>query len=290
MEFKDKLKTYTDRIEAAMDRLLPATDLRPARIHQAMRYSMAAGGKRIRPILVVAANELCGGCHDPLPAAVAIECLHTYSLIHDDLPSIDNGDLRRGIPTCHVEFDEATAVLAGDALLTYAFQLLSRHYAENASLGLRLVSLLSETAGSATLIGGQVEDILGEKRQLNAEDLDFIHLNKTAALIETSLKMGAITGGANDAQIAKLAAYGRCIGLGFQIVDDILDATSDTETLGKDVGSDASLNKTTYVSLHGLDASKKQAAELAAKAENLCDELGADFLKDLAVFLNNRLN
>ena len=290
MEFKDKLKTYTDRFEAAMDRLLPAADLRPERIHQAMRYSMAAGGKRIRPVLAIAANELCGGSFDPFPAAVAIECLHTYSLIHDDLPAIDDGDLRRGTPTCHVKFDEATAVLAGDALLTYAFQLLSRHYADDANLGLRLVSLLSETAGSATLIGGQVEDILGEQRQLEADDLDFIHLNKTSALIETSLKMGAITGGANDEQIDKLAAYGRCIGLGFQIIDDILDATSDTETLGKNVGSDASLHKTTYVSLHGLDASKKYAADLAAKAEILCDELGADFLKDLAVFLNNRLN
>jgi len=290
MEFKDKFKTYADRFDEAMNRLLPSETQRPERIHQAMRYSMAAGGKRIRPVLAIAASELCGNANDPLPAAVAIECVHTYSLIHDDLPSIDDGDLRRGLPTCHVKFDEATAVLAGDALLTYSFQLLSRHYSDDAALAMKLVSLLSETAGSETLIGGQVEDILGEQRQISADGLDFIHLNKTSALIETSLKIGAAVGGGNAGQIEKLAEYGRCIGLGFQIIDDILDATSDAETLGKNVGSDASHNKTTYVSLHGLETSKKRAAELAEKAIALCDELGADFLKDLAAYLNDRLS
>ncbi len=290
MEFKEKLSTYVQEIENAFETLLPAESTRPSRIHEAMRFSLSAGGKRIRPALVLAASELFGDSIKAIPAAVAVECLHTYSLIHDDLPSMDDSDLRRGRPTCHNQFDEATAVLAGDALLTYAFQLLSRHYSEPAETGLRLIQILSETAGSERLIGGQMEDILGEERSLSEDELDFIHLNKTSALIEASLEMGATIGGANHEQIEAVRSYGRCIGLGFQIVDDILDATSDSQTMGKTVGADAASNKSTYVSIHGLEKSREYATALAKEAYQICDELDAGFLKDLAMYLNLRTN
>ena len=288
MEFKEKLSAYVAQVEEAFDELLPGENARPARIHSAMRYSLSAGGKRIRPALVLAAAERFDASRNAVPAAVAVECLHTYTLIHDDLPAMDNSDLRRGRPTCHVEFDEATAVLAGDALLTIAFELLSMRYAETPTVAVDLVRILSQASGSQRLIGGQMEDILGETRSLNEDELAYIHLNKTAALIEASLEMGAVIGGANPTQIESIRSYGRCIGLGFQIIDDILDATSDSNTLGKSVGADAAANKSTFVSLHGLEASRKHAASLAEQAYGICDELEMPFLKELALYLNNR--
>lgn len=290
MEFKEKLSTYVAEIELAFETLLPPEGTRPARIHQAMRYSLSAGGKRIRPALVLAACERFDRSRNAIPAAVAVECLHTYTLIHDDLPAVDNSPLRRGRPTCHIQFDEATAILAGDALLTYAFQLLSRHYASPSDRGIELIRALSEASSSERLIGGQMEDILGEQRILNQEELNFIHLNKTSALIEASLEMGAIIGGASSEQIDSIKSYGRCIGLGFQIVDDILDATSDTQTLGKSVGVDEASNKFTYVALHGLKKSRQYATELANEAYKICDDLDMPFLKDLAIYLNRRTN
>lgn len=292
MEFKENLRAYQSRVESAIDQYLPAEETRPQRIHQAMRYSMKAGGKRLRPVLVLAASELFPEPLDAMPAAIAVECLHTYSLIHDDLPSIDNADLRRGLPTSHKQFDESIAVLAGDALLTYSFQLLARHYSENASACARLVSELAETAGSERLIGGQVEDILGEGAPLSEETLNFIHLNKTAALIECCLVMGGIIGGATDPQIETLRSYGREIGVAFQIVDDILDATSDAETLGKNAGSDADLEKTTYIKIHGLETSRRLAAARTQKAVSLLTELPGNtaFLASLAAYLENRIN
>ena len=292
MEFKEKLRAYQSEVESAVDQYLPAEGTRPSRIHEAMLYSMRAGGKRLRPVLVLAANKLLNSPLDAMPAAIAVECLHTYSLIHDDLPSIDNADLRRGKPTSHKRFDESTAVLAGDALLTYAFQLLTRHYAETPDICAKLVSELAETAGSQRLIGGQVEDILGEGAPISEDTLNFIHLNKTSALIECCLAMGGIIGGASEEQLEALRSYGREIGIAFQIIDDILDATSDEATMGKSIGSDAALDKTTYVKIHGLEKSRELAAERTQKAISICETFPgeSEFLVGLASYLENRLS
>jgi geranylgeranyl pyrophosphate synthase len=252
-----------------------------------MRYSLEAGGKRLRPVLVLAAADLFAAPNlehdreasrseserenrgvpitDALPAAVAVECIHTYSLIHDDLPCMDNDDLRRGRPTSHRQFDEATALLAGDALLTHAFSILAENYA--APLALPLVRELAAAAGSRHLIGGQMEDLLAEKKSdTSADDLEFIHLNKTAAMIEVSLAMGGLIGGANETALSALRKAGRHLGLAFQILDDILDATADTVTLGKTAGKDAKAGKTTFVRLHGLERSRHRAAEESLRA------------------------
>lgn len=259
MDFAAQLQAYRARAEQGLDRLVPPAAHRPARLHEAMRYALLGGGKRLRPVLTLAAADLFGGSHDPVPAAVAIECVHTYSLVHDDLPCMDNDDLRRGRPTTHKQFDEATALLAGDALLTLAFELLSFNYPSDPGLG--LVRELSAAAGSRELIGGQMDDLLAEKRaDITPEDLELIHLRKTAAMIEASLAMGGLAGGANNADhLNNLHRVGRHLGLAFQIVDDILDATADTATLGKTAGKDAKAGKTTYVKLHGLDASRQLA-------------------------------
>jgi len=261
MDFSTKLNFFVSQTEQALDKLLPPPSTRPARIHEAMRYSLQAGGKRLRPVLVLGAAELFSGNKaDPLPAAVAIECMHTYSLIHDDLPCMDNDDLRRGRPTCHRAFDEATALLAGDALLTYAFELLSRHY--SAEPGFDLVRELADAASSRRLVGGQMEDLLAEKKaDATASELEFIHLNKTAAMIEAALVMGGLTANASKAKITGLRKFGRELGLTFQIVDDILDSTADSATLGKTAGKDAKAGKTTFVKLHGLDGARRFARE-----------------------------
>lgn len=276
---------YLSRFDVAVDRWLPPVAARPARIHEAMRYSMSAGGKRLRPLLVLAAADLAPAACDAAPAAVAVECLHTYSLIHDDLPAVDDSDLRRGRPTSHKQFDEATAILAGDALLTDAFRILGTAYADHPATGLRLVATLGDAASSRALIGGQMEDILGEKRQLDAADLDFIHLNKTAALIEASLIMGLLHTEPSEADVARIRSVGRAMGLAFQIVDDILDATATTEELGKTSGRDAELAKTTYVTLHGIDVSRARAAALTAEVEEALSRWttpAASFLANLS--------
>jgi geranylgeranyl pyrophosphate synthase len=262
MDFAAQFQAYRDRVEQGLDRLVPAAATRPARLHDAMRYALLGGGKRLRPVLALAAADLFGSQADPLPAAVAIECIHTYSLVHDDLPCMDDDDLRRGRPTTHRQFDEATALLAGDALLTLAFQLVARHYASQPDLAASLTREIADAAGSERLIGGQMEDLLAEqKTDATAAELEFIHLNKTAAMITVSLVAGGLCGGATDAQLAALRTAGRHLGLAFQIVDDILDATADTKTLGKTAGKDARAGKTTYVKLHGLDASRRFARE-----------------------------
>jgi geranylgeranyl diphosphate synthase type II len=264
MDFSTKLNTLLARIESGIDRLLPPVEASgPAglrRVHEAMRYSMQAGGKRLRPVLALAAAELFAEKSDALPAAIAIECVHTYSLIHDDLPCMDNDDLRRGRPTSHKKFDEATALLAGDALLTHAFALLAENYPS--ALVAEMVRELASAAGSTRLIGGQMEDLLAEKKaDATAAELEFIHLSKTAAMIETSLALGGLCGGATESDLATLHDAGRHLGLAFQIVDDILDATADTATLGKTAGKDAKTGKTTFVKLHGLDTSRGFARE-----------------------------
>lgn len=266
MDFTTQYEHYRQRVERGLDQLLPSAATAPGRLHEAMRYSLLAGGKRLRPVLVLAAADSFAPTtagetklFDALPAAVAIECVHTYSLIHDDLPCMDNDDLRRGRPTCHKQFDEATALLAGDALLTEAFILLSTHYP--ADLGLRLVRELAGASGSRELIGGQMDDLLAEKKPtVSAAELNAIHLRKTAAMITAALAMGGlIARPTSEKQLGLLRTAGRHLGLAFQIIDDILDATADTATLGKTAGKDAKADKTTYLKLHGLDASRQQA-------------------------------
>src|SRR4051812_39480637 len=234
MDFAAALKRQVSRVEKGIDLHVPPATTRPVRLHSAMRYSLEAGGKRLRPVLVLAAAELFGSADDSaLPAAIAMECVHTYSLIHDDLPCMDDDDLRRGKPTAHKQFDEATALLAGDALLTHAFALLATSYASDPALANALTRELADAAGSRRLIGGQMEDLLAEKKpNATPDELEFIHLNKTAAMIEASLVMGGLVGGASEATLAELRRAGRHLGLAFQIIDDILDATADTKTLG----------------------------------------------------------
>lgn len=269
MDFSTKLNALIEQVERGIHELVPRPTTRPARIHEAMRYSLQAGGKRLRPVLVLAAAELSGrDAYDPLPAAVAVECIHTYSLIHDDLPCMDNDDLRRGRPTAHRQFDEATALLAGDALLTHAFLLLANGYAGTPELASALVRELAFAAGSERLIGGQMEDLLAEKKaDASAEELEYIHLNKTAAMIEVSLVMGGLCGRMlPGADLERLRAVGRDLGLTFQIIDDILDATSDSATLGKTVGKDAKADKTTFVKFYGVEGARKFAERHTAAA------------------------
>ena len=287
--------SYLARIEDGVDVLLPPAGTLPGRLHSAMRYAMQGGGKRLRPVLVLAAADLFAGppdAVDPLPAAVAVECLHTYSLVHDDLPCMDNDDLRRGRPTTHRAFDEATALLAGDALLTEAFALLSRHYAATPALALALSTELSGAASSRRLIGGQMADLLAEReRGASSAELEFIHRNKTAAMIEAAVVMGGYCGGANADQTGTLRAAGRNLGMAVQIVDDILDATSDSATLGKTAGKDARAGKATYVAIHGLDAARAIAGEYTSSTIAALRKAPGDttFLVGLAGDLLNRL-
>ncbi len=271
---KEKLTTLRDAVETGIDRWLPATETRPERLHAAMRYSMEAGGKRIRPALLLLASELSPRRADPLAAAVAIECLHTYTLIHDDLPAVDNSDLRRGRPACHKEFDEPTALLAGDALLTFAFQLLAAHYRSAPALAVDLIAELSNASSSEQLIGGQMEDIANEGRSANADTLRFIHQNKTAALITAALVMGLRFTTEDPERIAQMRQVGFHLGMNFQIVDDILDATSDAATMGKPVGNDAVADKSTYVALYGIEEARQQAHQHAEAAVRALQALG----------------
>jgi geranylgeranyl pyrophosphate synthase len=292
MDHQAELHSMVSGIDAAIDRLLPRANEPSTRLHEAMRYSMLAGGKRVRPVFVLAAARMFpGGRADPMPAAVAVECVHTYSLVHDDLPCMDNDDLRRGKPTAHKAYDEATALLAGDALLTRGFALLAESYAHDAALVAGLVAELAGAAGSRRLISGQMEDLLAEKSgKATTADLAFIHMNKTAAMIEASLAMGARCSGAPEAAVGVLRGAGRDLGLAFQIEDDILDATSTTKTLGKTAGKDAKSGKATYVSLHGLDAARLIARQRSDAAIAALRSLPGDpaFLMWLAASLVGR--
>jgi len=292
LDFKATLKLFREQAEGALRTLVPPARTRPAILHEAMRYSLEAGGKRLRPILVLAGHALFPSKIDPLPAAVAVECLHTYSLIHDDLPCMDDSDLRRGVPTCHKQFDEETALLAGDALLTYSFWLLADGYRKHPIISHGLVLDLADAAGSRKLIGGQMEDLLAEKSPPNAERLRFIHHNKTAALITASLVMGLRLTGAGPAKLKLMADVGRHLGLAFQAIDDILDATADSATLGKTAGLDARHGKLTYASLYGLEASRKKARALTQAAIRAAQKLGGNnaFLLELIRDMEHRVN
>jgi geranylgeranyl diphosphate synthase type II len=286
MTFAEQLAGYVARVESGLDAHLPGAAERPARLHEAMRYAVQGGGKRLRPVLTLAAADLFGrndadalpaGRADALPAAVALECVHTYSLVHDDLPCMDDDDLRRGRATTHKAFDEATALLTGDALLTHAFVLLTGAYAGQPTLAHALCRELADAAGSHRLIGGQMADLQAEKKaDATAEELDFIHLNKTAAMLEASLVMGGLVGGANEDDLSFLRLAGRHLGLAFQIVDDVLDATADSVTLGKTAGKDAKADKTTYVKLHGIDRARRLAAEETEKSVAALQSLTGD--------------
>lgn len=283
MDFSTRLQTLTAQTEAALDSLVPAlpadAPAGPARIHAAMRYSLQAGGKRLRPALALAAAGLAGPAAqaDALPVAAALECIHTYSLIHDDLPCMDNDDLRRGRPTNHRAFDEATALLAGDALLAQAFAITAQAYAQRPALAAALVLELAHASSGTKLIGGQMQDLLAERAgTATASELDFIHLNKTAALLEASLVCGGLVGALPDTAISNLRRAGRHLGLAFQIIDDVLDATADSQTLGKTAGKDARTGKATYVSLHGLDSSTRAAAEATRQARAALASLPGD--------------
>lgn len=293
-ELKRQLEIRRLKVEEAIKKYLPAEDTRPAIVHKAMHYSMEAGGKRIRPMLLLAAHEMFPSEVDPLPACVAIECLHTYSLIHDDLPCMDNSDLRRGKPTCHKQFDETMALLAGDALLTYSFELLASAYKDNPKVAAGLVLDLAEAGGSRKMIGGQVEDVLGEREgKMTPERLEFIHDNKTAALITAAVTMGIRLADDYSQQKLEIARrIGKNVGLAFQVIDDILDVTSDDATMGKTTGLDAANGKMTYVSLYGIDRSRQIAAELTAAAIADTKQLSknSEFFEALITYMLNRIN
>ena len=290
MALKENLTAYRERVEAGIDACIPAATERPEQLHAAMRYSMEAGGKRIRPVLLLAASDLFPTHADPVPAAVAIECLHTYTLIHDDLPAVDNSPLRRGRPSCHAQFDEATAILAGDGLLTLAFELLSRHYAEQPALAVALIGDLATAGGSTQLIGGQMEDILNEGKTIEPDTLAYIHRNKTAALLTAALTMGLRFGEPDEARLSHGRELGDHLGMAFQIIDDILDATADAGTLGKPVGNDAGAGKSTYPALLGLDGARAAAAEHTARALKALEAIGGDtrLLRELVEDLGRR--
>ncbi len=279
------LKEKQELIESTLKNCLPAADTRPAVLHEAMHYCVLNGGKRIRPILCIAVAEACGAeTNQALLPAVSTELYHCSTLVHDDLPCMDNDDLRRGVSTCHVKFGAATAILTGDALLIHAFQIL----AENGDPQLSLE--LAKAAGSLGVVAGQVEDLAAEGRDPDADLIEFIHMNKTASLIRASVRMGAIIGGANSAELESLTTFGEKIGLAFQIEDDILDEISTDEVLGKPSGSDQQQRKMTYPAVHGMDMAKTTVAELTREALVSLDSVRYDtaILQDIANYLVNR--
>jgi geranylgeranyl diphosphate synthase type II len=258
----------TARVDATLDRLLPPETTAPTRLHQAMRYSVFGSGKRLRPVLCLAAAEAIAGDTEPalIPAA-AVEILHTYTLIHDDLPAMDDDALRRGRATCHIAFDEATAILAGDALLTLSFEWLAQARCAPPHSAIDLVRELATASGSTGVIGGQMADIEGETTPLTIEQLVYIHTHKTGDLIRAAVRLGAMTAGATDDQLAALTAYAEHIGLAFQIADDVLNATGTAEQLGKAAGTDAALGKMTYVAAYGIEGAREKAAALITQAK-----------------------
>ncbi len=281
---------HQNRFEDVLRNLLPSADVAPQRLHAAMRYSVLNGGKRVRPLLAFAAGELVGAELARLNmAAAAVELIHAYSLVHDDMPCMDDDVLRRGKPTCHVQFDEATALLVGDALQSLAFQLLAEQpLSDDPHRQLQMLKLLATASGSRGMAGGQAIDLGSVGKQLTLPELEFMHIHKTGALIRAAVLLGAQCGAALDeAQLNRLDRFGKCVGLAFQVVDDVLDSEADTATLGKTAGKDADNDKPTYVTLLGVQAAKKMAAELHSEALNMLAEFGdeARRLRELADFI-----
>ena len=293
-QFQEWITSHSERTELALERLLDSAQTTPHRLHEAMRYAAQGGGNRIRPLLVYAAGQLGdrGNEADEAAldaAAVAIECIHAYSLVHDDLPCMDDDDLRRGRPTVHKAFDEATALLVGDALQTRAFEVLANANCD-AQVRLKMISALASASGSRGMAGGQAIDLESVGKKLDLPGLKQMHAMKTGALLSCAVELGGIAAHLNKSQIAHLETYSKALGLAFQIVDDVLDATADSQTLGKTAGKDAAANKPTYVTLMGLDYAQRQANELQETAITSLDCFGAQAqaLKELALLVVNR--
>src|ERR1700685_3985241 len=289
---QETLEQGQARTDAALDRLIPQETQQPVSIHKAMRHSVFAGGKRLRPVLCIEAGRMVRGSVPPKieELGAALEMLHTYSLIHDDLPALDNDDLRRGRPTCHKVFGEALAILAGDALQTQAYEVLARLECP-AEARVRIIEEIARDTGTLDgMICGQVVDLEAEHTQPTADMLEYIHRAKTAALITASLVSGGLYAGAKKNEVAKLRAFGLSIGLAFQIVDDVLDVTQTSEQLGKTAGKDTATEKATYPALFGVDASIEKADELTAKASAALDSFGenAATMREIATFLVER--
>jgi farnesyl diphosphate synthase len=297
-QFQDWVIAHSQRAESALDRLLDSEKTIPHRLHEAMRYAAQGGGKRIRPLLVYAAGQLGNSINEQADqeknaaldaAAVAIECIHAYSLVHDDLPCMDDDDLRRGRPTVHKAFDEATALLVGDALQTRAFEILANAKCD-ANIRLAMISALAAASGSRGMAGGQAIDLESVGKKLDLDGLKQMHAMKTGALLSCATALGGIAAGLSPAQMTQLLVYSEALGLAFQVVDDVLDATADSQTLGKTAGKDAAANKPTYVTLMGLDYAQKQAKTLQETASASLKEFGSKSaaLKDLALLVVNR--
>ena len=294
--FASLVDNYQQRVNAALDYWLPPADVNPMRLHQAMRYAVLAPGKRVRPILVYATAAALGIDLERVDgAASAVEIIHAYSLIHDDLPAMDDDDLRRGRPTCHREFDEATAILAGDALQALAFYILSHDPAmtDDPAARLQMVEKLALFSGSRGMAGGQAIDLAAVGKTLNIAELETMHIHKTGALIRTCVQMSALSADQLDhRRFQALDSYAKCVGLSFQVQDDILDVTGDTATLGKTQGADSALNKPTYPSIIGLDASQEKAMELHQNALQALSIFGeeADILRYISAWFVERKN
>ena len=287
MNIKDYLQNRSALVDRALERWMPGDEVLPRSLHQAMRYSVFAGGKRLRPILMIAACESLGGhAGQVLHAACAMEMIHTYSLIHDDLPAMDDDDFRRGRPTNHKVYGEATAILAGDALLTEAFRILADAEANRSvppATVIKVIELVARYAGSQGMVGGQVVDMESEGKEIDFPTLEYIHTHKTGGLILASVQVGALLGGANDSQVAAIKRFGGAAGLAFQIADDILDVVGDQQHLGKNVGSDQARGKATYPAQLGLDEARQRADELCGIAISALAPLGqsAEILQEL---------
>jgi geranylgeranyl diphosphate synthase type II len=290
------IKTYLlsrqKLIEHALDCYLPKANTKPTTLHRAMRYSLFAGGKRLRPILCVAAAEACGGkIRNAVPLACALECIHTYSLVHDDLPSMDNDDFRRGRPTCHKIFGDGIAILAGDALLTIAFEIVSNAKPTPRYDTSSLLREIAVAAGSQKLIAGQVADLEAEGQNVKRDQLQFIHENKTAAILKSSVRLGAMSANADARKLSAVSRFGERLGLAFQIIDDILDVTQTSEILGKSAGKDVAAKKATYPAVIGLEKSRAEARRLTRQAHNALSVFSsrdAETLHALANYLLER--
>lgn len=288
-DFQSWTNSHLSRFESVLGDLLPSPEAAPQRLHQAMRYAVLQGGKRVRPLLAFAAAELVGAeLSRAHIAAASVELIHAYSLVHDDMPCMDDDVLRRGKPTCHVQYDEATALLVGDSLQTLAFQLLADHQLnDDAARQLEMIKLLAQASGSRGMAGGQAIDLDSVGKSLTVPELEFMHIHKTGALIRAAILLGAQCGEVTPAQLAKLDHYGKCVGLAFQVVDDVLDTEADTATLGKTAGKDADHDKPTYVTLLGVQAARAMAQQLHQDALDSLAEFGAagQRLRELADFI-----
>ncbi|MBI1395051.1 MAG: geranyl transferase [Betaproteobacteria bacterium] len=280
------------RIEAVLEAAMPPPGLAPERLHEAMRYAVLGGGKRVRPLLAYAAGEAAGASDERVDrVAAAVELVHVYSLVHDDLPCMDNDVLRRGKPTVHVQYDEETALLVGDALQSLAFECLTaRDLADDPAVQVRMTGKLAQAAGSRGMAGGQAVDLASQGRTLTVAELEFMHIHKTGALISAAITLGAACGRLADAETRGVAHFAHFIGLAFQVVDDVLDATASTEILGKTAGKDAAGQKPTYVSVLGIERSRAYSRELLADALSGLEPLGArgGRLADLGRFIVDR--